>query len=100
MARQVKVFNDNISTINSEIDKLIEELNHCFQDIQNNGTLINEKWKGAAAVKAVAGINKSAKDLKKATDEIKDVKAHVKSTSKAITEADDTIKKQFQAIVG
>lgn len=95
MAKGVKVFSDNIDTINSELEKKIEELKAIEKEIKKNKTLISESWKSASAMSTVEKINDQIKKLNEAIKEVEKAESLVKSTSKKVLEADFTIIKNL-----
>lgn len=100
MAKQIKVFESDIQTIHTELEKLIAELEGTYTSIQKNAEIVVERWQGKAAVKTAEAIANEAKNLKKAIKEIRQVKEYVEKTSKAVKDADNQIKFQFVNIIG
>ena len=99
MAKQVKVFSDDIAKIGKEIEKLLESINQNYSDIEKNKALIADSWQSKAAMKLVNNISKETKNLKSAIDGVKEAKKIVDDTSKKIREADDEIKKKISSII-
>jgi uncharacterized protein YukE len=99
MAKQVKVFTDDINTINSDLEKLIQELQQCYTNMENEKTMITEKWQSSAALKFINNIGNQNKKLKDAISKIEEAEKLVKTTSKSIRDVDKTIKNQFSSII-
>ena len=95
MAKQIKVLSDSIDTINSELEKKIQELKELEKQIDNNKNLILDSWKSESAVNTVNSINQQMTKLNKAIKEIEKAENLVKSTSKKVLDADSTIKKNL-----
>lgn len=99
MAKQVKVFSDDIAKIGKEIEKLLENINENYSAIEKNKALIADSWQSNAAMKLVNNISKESKNLQNAISEVKAAKKLVDDTSKKIREADDEIKKKIKSII-
>ncbi len=99
MAKEIKVYYDDISQISGDLDKLLSELETTYTNIKKEKSLITERWKSAAAIKYINQIEKQSNDLKKAIKKIKETKKYVLNTSKKVCEADDQIKKKFSSII-
>ncbi|MCH5314358.1 MAG: hypothetical protein J1E81_00485 [Eubacterium sp.] len=99
MAKQVKVFSDDITNIGKEIEKLLESINQNYSDMEKNKALIADTWQSEAAMKLVNNITKETKNLKSAIDGVKEAKKYVDDTSKKIREADNDIKKKISSII-
>lgn len=99
MAKKIKVYSDDINTINNELEKLIEQLNQIYKNIDSNKVLISDSWKSETALKTVAAINAENEKLQDAIKELQSAEQIVKNTTKKILEADNTIKKKLTSIM-
>lgn len=97
MAKNVKIVNTEITRVNNDIKKQIEELENIYSELIKNGALIRDSWKSQAAI-GYANVLESNKEqlqsnIKKLEDEIE----LITKTSKKIIEKDISLKKKITA---
>lgn len=91
MAKSIKVDNAKVIELGSQIDKLLEELQTCYDNIVKNKQLISDSWQSEAALKYVSNIEKENKSIIKLKEAIQDDKKYTLDSSQKIIDIDKQI---------
>ncbi|MBQ8183846.1 MAG: hypothetical protein IJ025_08130 [Clostridia bacterium] len=97
MAKSIKVDIDKVKELSSQIDKQLENLQTCYDNIVKNKQLICDSWQSEAALKYVEKIDKENKNILKLKEAIVDDKNYTITSSENIISIDKTIARKIEA---
>ena len=96
MAKSILVDIDKVKELSSTIDKQLEQLQTCYDNIVNNKELICESWQSEAALRYVEKIDKENKNILKLKEAIVEDKNYTITSSDNILDIDKKLASEIQ----